>query len=125
MFLEQINQIKSAKISFLSDKFNFLSVGIGLLVNIIHWAILIIKIKPTNQSLLLHYNVVYGSDLVDKAKYAYYIPAIALAFFVINMMLAAYYFNKEKMAARFLACASIAVQLVFLTASIVLIIANA
>ena len=124
MFSEKLEQFKSIQKSFLSDRINFVSVGLGLLVNIIHWTLLLIKIKVSDQNILLHYNIIYGSDFVEKSSYIYVIPATALILFILNFVLSNIFFRREKMAAYFLNFATIAVQIVFFVASIVLITIN-
>lgn len=121
----KLNEVLSSKKSYFADPLNLYALGIAGLLNIIHWGILFSKIKPSKTSILLHYNVVYGSDLVQKALYAYWIPLLALILFLINVIVAGFFYKKEKIAAYFLNISSIAIQLIFLAASIVLIVANA
>ncbi|MGE5392652.1 MAG: hypothetical protein ACM3NH_02815 [Candidatus Saccharibacteria bacterium] len=83
-----------------------------------------IKIRPGEVSLLLHYNVVYGPDLVDKGYYVYFIPAIALGALAVNSGLAVFFYSREKLAARFLSILSVVVQLIFIAASAALIVVN-
>lgn len=127
MFLSKLNEALTSKNSwrnFVSDRLNFFSLSIALLINIIQWALIFIKIRPSGQNILLHYNVVYGTDLVDKDIYAYLIPSIALVFLVINFLASYYIFRREKLASYFLNIANIPVQLIFFIATIVLIFAN-
>lgn len=124
MFITKLNEVLSSKKSFVADPLNSVSLGICLLINIIHWVILYIKIKPGNRYILLHYNVVYGSDLVGKSTYIYLIPFVALILLLINALVASFFYKKEKLASYFLNIASVAIQLIFLAASLVLIIAN-
>jgi hypothetical protein len=127
MFLAKLNEALASKNSwksFVSDRLSFFSLGIALLVNIIQWAIIYIKIHPSGQNILLHYNIIYGTDLVDKDIYAYFIPGIALIFLAVNLIAGYYIFQKEKLASYFLNIANIPVQLIFLVATIVLVLAN-
>jgi hypothetical protein len=110
---------------FLQDPLNSVSLGVSAVLNIIHWIILSSNIRAGRSNILLHYNVVYGPDLIEKSLYIYLIPLLALVLLVVNMALANKFYKKEKLAAYFLNIATIPVQLIFLTASIVLIIANA
>src|SRR3989338_4089130 len=123
MFLQKLNEVLSSRKSFIQDKLNFVSIAVALLINIIHWVILLIKIKPGNENILLHYNVIYGADFIDKSKLVYGIPLIALIFFIINLFLAFHLHKRETALPYFLNFASIAIQVVFLTASIVIITA--
>ena len=124
MFIAKLNEVLASKKSFIQDPQNFVSLGIALLINIIHWVVLLFKIQPSDERILLHYNVVYGSDIVDKSYYIYFIPSLALFFLVLNSLVSSTMYKREKLASHFLNIASIAVQVIFITASIVLIIAN-
>ncbi len=127
MFLAKLNEVLASKNSwksFVSDRLNFFSLGVSLLINIIQWALIYIKIRPDDTNILLHYNIVYGTDLVDRGVYAYFIPGLALIFLLVNFAAAYYIYHREKLACYFLNMANIPVQLVFLTAALVLIYAN-
>ena len=120
----KLNEVLSSKKSFISDKFNLLPLSLSLLINIIHWVMLLIKIKPSASSIVLHYNVVYGVDLVDKASFIYTIPATALAIFLLNLAVSNYLYRREKLAAYFLNLSGIMVQIIFLVATLSLIVIN-
>src|SRR3989338_6835129 len=123
MFIAKLNEVLASKRSFIADPLNTVSIGITAALNIIHWLILYIKIKPGDANILLHYNVIYGRDLIGKSSYIYLIPATALLFLIVNILIAGKFYKSEKLAAYFLNFASIAVQLIFLAATLVLIIA--
>jgi hypothetical protein len=125
MFLAKLNEVVTSKNSFISDPLNFVSIGIALLINIIHWLLLFIKAKPSNTNILLHYNVVYGPDLVDKTSYLYLIPLIALGLFLLNLFLSTFFYSREKLASYFLNFAGLPVQLIFFVASLIIIRINA
>lgn len=124
MFLTKLNEVLASKKTFISDRANLLSLSVGLLINIIHWVILYIKIRPGSHSILLHYNVIYGPDLVDKSIYAYFIPGIALGILLFNILVSINFYKREKLASYFLNAAGIPVQLIFFAATLVLINAN-
>ena len=109
---------------FIQDPLNSISLGVSAVLNIIHWIILSSNILPGKTGILLHYNVIYGPDLIERSLYIYFIPVLALVLLLLNMFIASKFYKKEKLAAYFLNIASIPVQLIFLTASIVLVIAN-
>jgi hypothetical protein len=124
MFIEKLNQVLSARKPFFNDSYNRVGLGIVGLLNLINWLVLYIKIKPGKPGVILHYSVVFGSDLIGKSSYLYWIPAIALALLIVNFFVAAVFYRKEKLAAYFLNFSSIAVQVIFLVATIVLISIN-
>ncbi len=125
MFLAKLNEVLASRRSFISDRLNAVSLSISLLINIIHWLILFIKIRPTGGNILLHYNVVSGPDLVDKSIYVYIIPAVALGLLILNAMLSAIFYKREKLASYFVNYAGIPIQLIFLVSSLVIISINA
>lgn len=108
----------------MADRINLISLGLSGLLNIIHWAILYIKIKPDQDRVLLHYNVVYGHDFVDRSLYLYWIPLLALILLIVNVIAAAAFYKREKLASHFISIATFAVQIVFFVATINLIVMN-
>lgn len=120
----KINEVFASKNSFAADPLSYTGLGVAALLNIIHWLILFSKIKPSKTQILLHYNVVTGPDLVSQSAYIYWIPLLALVLLIINVSIAAFFYKKEKLAAYFMVFSSIAVQMIFLVASIALIVAN-
>lgn len=124
MFVTKLQEALSSRRTFIADRLNFVGLALSLLINIIHWLILYIKIKPTNTRILLHYNVLIGSDIVSAAKYIYLLPILALFFLILNTIVAAVFYKKEKLPSYFLNLSSIVVQIIFLIASMVLVVAN-
>lgn len=124
MFLAKINEVLTSKKAFFSDRINRATLLAALLANIIHWVLLISKVGSSEQTILLRYNVVYGTDFVERAAYIYLIPAIASLIFLLNLILSFNFYSKEKLAGYFLNFATVAVQILFLTASLILIVVN-
>jgi len=127
MFLTKLNEVLASHKpwkSFVSDRLNFFSLGVAFLLNIIQWAVIFIKLKPSGQNILLHFNVIYGADLVDLDYYAYLVPGIALLFLLVNGAAALFIYQREKLASYFLGMANLPVQMVFLVAAIVLAASN-
>lgn len=124
MFNDKLNEALTSRKSFFADPYNFIGLGISAVLNIIHWTILYYKIKPGNNTIVLHYNVIYGTDFVEKSLFIYWIPLLALMLLILNTILSIVFYNREKIASYFIDFSTIAVQAVFLVASIVLIIIN-
>src|SRR3989338_4053913 len=124
MFLTKLNQVLFSQKPFISEPFNLAPIVLAALINIIHWLIVIIKIKAGSGNIVLHYNVIYGADLIGRGSMIYVIPGAALAALIANFFLANYFFKREKLPAFFMNFSSIIVQLIFLTASLSLIRIN-
>ncbi len=125
MLREKLNQVLASRKPFASDSMNRAGFALALLVNIIHWLALYFKLNSGGANILLHYNVVYGPESIGPAVYAYNLPAVGLLLLVINLLVASSFYKKEKLPAYFLGFATLAIQLIFLAAGLVLIVINA
>src|SRR3989344_2736360 len=121
MLREKLNQVLASRKPFASDSLNRAGFFSATLVNIIHWGILYFKLNSGGANILLQYNVVYGPESIGPALYAYNLPAIALLILFVNVLVASSFYKKEKLPAYFLGFATLAVQLIFLAAGLVLI----
>jgi hypothetical protein len=125
MLTDKIKAAISAKTPFRADRLNTVPIVIALLINIIHWLVILINIRPSSQKILLHFNVISGPDLVAQSFFVYFIPSAALVFLALNFYLARQFYGKEKLSAYFLNFFTIPIQLIFFTATIILVISNA
>lgn len=90
--------------------------GLALVLNIITWAYIYLKIKPTAEPIPLHYNIFYGIDFVDKGYFIYFIPAIGLVILILNYFLARYLRSKEEFGSKILVAVVPAIQAFILVA---------
>ncbi|MBX4205105.1 MAG: hypothetical protein KW788_02880 [Candidatus Doudnabacteria bacterium] len=124
MFTAKLSSLELRQKRYIFDPYNATSIGLSLLINIIHWALLYFKLGRSAGTIILHFNFIYGADFVDKAKYIYLVPGIALILLAADLILANYFYKKEKLAAYFLNFSSLVIQIIFLTASIAIILVN-
>lgn len=97
----------------------------SILVNIINWGALLIFIKPVDETIILHYNVYFGVDMIGNWRQVFLLPSIGLGLLIINVSLASYFYSqKERIASHLLMIASLMAQLSLLVASISVIIIN-
>lgn len=78
---------------------NRFPLALALFVNIISWLVIVFKIKPNSEIVPLHYNIFYGTDYAGKGYWIYLIPAVGLAFIIINFFFYRYSKEKEKFGA--------------------------
>jgi hypothetical protein len=124
MFSAKLKSLEIRQKRFIFDPLIMYGFGSALLINIIHWALVYFKLGRTQGTILLHYNIIYGTDFVDHAAFAYLIPLTASVLLIINIILASYFYRKEKLAAYFLNFGNLPIQLIFLAASITLVLIN-
>ena len=88
----------------------------GLFIVLIFWFVLS-KIKPATEDLFLHYNIIFGVDLVGAWWKLYLIPAAALFGGGTNLMVSYFLYRNNALVARFIAAATAALELFLLIAA--------
>ena len=125
LFFNALNPKKLAKKDFFQNKIISWLIVIGIIANLANWIILAIFIRPVDGSIILHYNVYFGVDIMGNWKQVFIMPSIGLILFLINGFLAAYFYkNKERIAGYILLITSFMAQLSLMVASISVIIIN-
>jgi hypothetical protein len=98
---------------------------LGFLTNLIDWVILKIWIKSVDFSIILHYNVYFGVDLMSDYSQVYVLPIIGLVLFIINFLLSVFFYEKkERIASYILLMATLMIQLSLIVASVSIILIN-
>lgn len=90
--------------------------AVSLLANSISWAILRFKVHPGAVALPLHYNIFYGADAVGRGYELYFVPLIGLFIFAVNLGFSLALEKRDPYAAKMLAGATIASELIILLA---------
>ena len=84
------------------------------------WAWLLWNIRPQDESLFLHYNILFGVDLIGSWGQIFYIPLVGAIIFVVNFLLGWFLFKKTELPAYLLLAMSILCQIFLgITASLV------
>ena len=120
----RINLKKYFFVPFFQDRLVLISLVGGLLLNIILWIILISKFGLASEPMPLHFNVVYGIDLVGQSRRVYQLPAAGLGIFLINLFLGRSIYQVIKLFAYFLIFTSLAIQILLFIASLGLVFLN-
>jgi len=96
-----------------------------LLLNLAGWTFLVIFIRPVDFSIILHYNVYFGVDLIGDWWQAYVLPFMGVVFLIVNFILAyKFYKQKERIASYIFLLASLMIQLGLIIASIGIVMIN-
>jgi hypothetical protein len=110
---------------FFKNRLILWMIGLNLFFNLANWIILWRFIRPVDSSIILHYNVYFGVDMTGDWKNAFILPLIGLIIFLINLILAHYFFQKlERIASHILLMAGFMAQLSLLVASVSVILIN-
>lgn len=85
---------------------------------------MIYKVRPQAEPLLLHYNIYYGIDLIGEWWRMYFIPAVGAGIIIFNFFLAWFIYVKERILAYFLFFASSIFQVFLLVSAALIILLN-
>lgn len=94
------------------DRLVFVSIIAALSLNILLWIIVLGKFGLGSEVGPLHFNIVYGIDLVGRERQLYEIPAAGAIIILINYFLGRQFYEKEKLMSYFLSLASLLVQII-------------
>ncbi len=111
--------------NYFQNALNIWLIIFSLVLNAANWAILLIFIKPVDFSVVLHYNVYFGVDVIGDWRKIFFLPALGLFLFFLNLFLArSFYRQEEKVAAYILMIISLLAQASLIIASITLTLIN-
>jgi hypothetical protein len=99
--------------------------ALGFVANLANWIILAVFIKISGSTIILHYNVYFGVDVMDRPGWVFILPGVGLTLLLINNFLAMYFYaNKERIASYVLLSAAFMAQLALQIAALSVIIIN-
>jgi len=82
------------------------------------------KIHPQEEPIYLHYNIYFGINLIGPYFEIYYLPLSGLVIFLVNFLLSAIIYNKEKIIVNFLFITNVLVQFSLWIATTLIILLN-
>ena len=88
----------------------------GVFIILIFWFVLS-KIKPATEDLFLHYNIIFGVDLIGAWWKLYLIPGAALVGGFANLAISYFLYRNNGFMARFIAFATFTLELFLLIAA--------
>ncbi|MFA5871351.1 MAG: hypothetical protein WC858_01385 [Parcubacteria group bacterium] len=109
---------------FWSDPVVFFSIVPAVIVNIALWVALFITIEPTDRDIILHYNIYFGVDAIGSWKNVFFMPGLALALLLINLVLSRFFYYKERLLAYLFSASALILQLLMVIGIISVIIIN-
>lgn len=95
----------------------FLLVGIQVFI----WFYIIFNIKPAMELVFLHYNIIFGVDLVGSWWKVYYLPLAGLLVLLVNCTLSFIFYKTDKFLSRLLNFWSLLFHLFLLMVVILLV----
>lgn len=106
------------------DKLSLIFFVIALILNILIWLVIFWQIKPRSEPIFLHYNIYFGIDAIGDYWKLYYLPISGSVILLINTLISAFIYRREKIISHFLLITNIIAQIVLLVASLLIILLN-
>ncbi|MBU2542597.1 hypothetical protein KJ785_03490 [Patescibacteria group bacterium] len=103
---------------------NIIMIPLALILNITNWIWLLWEIRPQDELIFLHYNILFGVDLIGPWWKVLYLPIVGLLIILINIFLGWTLFGKDKFFAYILNFVAVFCQVFLLLASSLLIFLN-
>lgn len=110
--------------SYVRDRWIMLPGLIGICLQLFHWWYVISKINPTTEQLFLHYNILFGVDLIGEWWKIYLIPLFASIIFIVNFSLSYFFYQQNRFISKFLSVLTIFYEVLILIASLLIISLN-
>ncbi|MBU1132379.1 hypothetical protein KKC32_04005 [Patescibacteria group bacterium] len=128
-FYKFINNIKSSPAR--KNKLLLISTGIGLVLNGLIWALILLKLRPVvshlpaDQAFIpLHYNIYLGVDSYGRWEKLFLLPGAGILFWFVNSLFAAILFSKKEILSYFLSLTSTILQVFLLISTIFIVLIN-
>lgn len=103
------------------DRWVYLPAIFVLIFQLFMWVYAVVYIRPTQEQIFLHYNVVFGVDLIGTWWKIFSAPFGGFLIFLVNFGLSWYCFGQDKILARFLTFVAAALNL-FLALALYLVV---
>jgi len=99
-------------------------IGISLLMNISMWAYMFIVFPPTSEIVFLHYNILFGVDLVGSWWRLLLMPILGLVIILINSLLSWLSYQYDKLITMILLWATVIMHILLILATYHIIFLN-
>lgn len=87
---------------FFKDRWIFGPLIGSVLLQLFVWWYILANIRPTTEQIFLHYNVVFGVDLIGEWWKIYYLPIAGLLVMIVNYVLGLSFYRNDKLLSRVL-----------------------
>ncbi|OGH94976.1 MAG: hypothetical protein A2538_04785 [Candidatus Magasanikbacteria bacterium RIFOXYD2_FULL_41_14] len=106
---------------YLQDHFIGRLLGLAVFIQIFMWWYILSSVHPGGEQVFLHYNIVFGIDLIGNWQKLLYLPLGGLLILLVNYLVSWLFYSQDKFLARLLSVWSVLAQL-FLALAVWLIV---
>ena len=105
-------------------RFNLVMFILALSLNIANWIWIVLRIRPQEDLIFLHYNILFGVDYIGEWWRVYFVATTGLIILIINFLLGWLLFNKDKFVSIIMNIVSVVSQIFLLIATAILVFLN-
>lgn len=103
---------------------NRIMLSVGAFLNIGVWAWLVWQIRPQDEFIFLHYNVLFGVDRIGPWWHVFSVPLLGTVLLVANALVGWYFFEKEKLVSYLLLATTIIAHMFLAVGAYLLVFLN-
>ena len=107
--------------SYFRDRWILTSFLAGGALQFFQWWYTISRIRPTGEQLFLHYNILFGVDLIGEWWKIYLIPLFSLIILLVNFGLSYFCYQQNRFISRFLVVLTLFYEVLILVGSTLII----
>lgn len=109
---------------YLKHKPNLILLSVGLILNIAAWIWLSWNIGFKGEQIFLHYNVLFGVDLIGPRSHMFFVPGMGLMILIVNALIGWVFFRNDRFVSLMFNTIGSVAQIVILTAVQLIILLN-
>ncbi|OGH68621.1 MAG: hypothetical protein A2754_01885 [Candidatus Magasanikbacteria bacterium RIFCSPHIGHO2_01_FULL_47_8] len=109
---------------YLRDWWVAVPLVVSAALQVVMWWYITSKISPTNEQIFLHYNIMFGIDLVGEWWKIFFAPIAGVAVLLINYFLSFSLYGSNKFLARLLSVFTICFQALLLVGVVIIVRLN-
>ncbi|MBD3311399.1 MAG: hypothetical protein GF349_02805 [Candidatus Magasanikbacteria bacterium] len=109
---------------FLTVKANIIMISFSIVINILTWLWLFLQIRPREDYIFLHYNILFGVDYIGDWWKIVYVPATGIIILFANIIAAWFLYKKDKFASYLILAACLYSQIFLFIAASLLVFLN-
>lgn len=109
---------------YLKHPLNVILLPLGLLTNLGSWIWLVTQIEPQSEPIFLHYNVLFGVDLIGPWHKIFLFPLLGIAILIVNAIVAWLLFQRDRFFLYILNSAAFICQIILFIVATLLVFLN-
>ena len=109
---------------YLKHRINLVLFVLAIIINLVSFCWLAYYIRPQEEQIFLHYNALFGVDLIGSWYKIYYLPVSGLLIIIVNTILGWILYRKSKSIGYIAGGISVFLQIIIFIASYLLVLLN-